>query len=168
MLLPDPATPPLLQLPPAGVPDAPEMAEADQEFLNATITLRLVSLHGASSTLSCHRYATLRSLQREVCSLFAKNYPFCGVSVCIGNQAFSDGDDVPFRCAVDGDTATVIFSRQQSDPSGYDFVQRRRANRVTLADECAFEQQVDSGETELSLEEWIWANRGKQAAFSDR
>ena len=168
MLLPDPATPPLLQLPPAGVPDAPEMAEADQEFPSASVTLRRSSLHGASSTLSCHRYATLRSLQREVCSLFAKNYPFCGVSVCIGNQAFSDGDNVPFRCAVDGDTATVIFSRQQTDPSGYDFVQRRRANRVTLADECAFEQQVDSGETELSLEEWIWANRGKQAAFSDR
>ena len=164
MVLPDPAAPPMLRLPPAIAPkdDAPEMTDV------ATVTLRLVSLQGSSCTLNCHRYATLRSLQREICSLLAKNYPFCGVSVCIGNQAFSDGDNAPFRCAVDGDTATVIFSRQQTDPSGYDFVQRRRANRVTLADECAWEQQVDNGETDLSLEEWIWASRGKQLAFLDK
>ena len=164
MMLPDPAAPPMLRLPPACAPkdDAPEMTDG------ATVTLRLVSLQGSSCTLNCHRYATLRSLQREICSLFAKNYPFCGVSVCIGNQAFSDFEDVPFRCAVGGDTATVIFSRQQSDPSGYDFVQRRRANRVSLADGCAWEQQIDTGETDLSLEDRVWANRGKQAAFSDR
>ena len=165
MLLPDPVVaPPLLQLPPACAPrdDVPEMTDG------ATVTLHFVSLQGASCTLSCHRYATLRSLQRDICSLFGKNYPFCGASVCIGNQAFSDFEDVPFRCAVGGDTATVIFSRQQSEPSGHDFVQRRRTNRVSLADECAWEQQIDTGETDLSLEDWVWANRGKQAAFSDR
>ena len=168
MLLPDPPAPPLLELPPAGAPDVPEMVEAEQELLSATVTLRLVSMQGASSMLRCHRYATLRSLQRDICSLFGKNFPFWGASVCIGNQTFSDGDNAPFRCAVDGDTATVIFSRQQTDPSGYDFVQRRLANRVTLEDECAWEQQVDNGETDLGLEEWIWASRGKQVAFLDR
>ena len=168
MLLPDPAAPPLLQLPPAGAPDDPEMAEADREFLSATVTLRLVSLRGASCTLSCRRDATLRSLQRELCSLFGKNHPFTAASVCIGNQAFSDGDDVPFRLASNDETVSVVFGRQVGDPSGYDVIQRRRANRISLADECAWEQQVDTGETRLSLEEWIRVNRGKQAAFSDR
>ena len=165
MLLPDPVVaPPLLQLPPACAPkhDVQEMTDG------ATVTLRFVSLQGASCTLSCHRYATLRSLQRDICSLFGKNYPFCGASVCIGNQAFSDGDDVPFGSAVDDETVNVIFSRQVADPSGYDFVQRRLANRVTLADECAWEQQTDTGETDLSLEEWVRASRGQQAVFSDR
>ena len=75
---------------------------------------------------------------------------------------------VPFRLASDDETASVIFSRQLSDPSGYDHIHRRRANRVSLADECAWEHQVDAGETDLSLEEWLWANRGRRAALSDR
>ena len=157
MMLSDPPAPPLLRLPPACAPSdgAPEVTEADRQPSNATVAVRLVSLEGATCTLSCHRYATLRALQKQLCSAFAKNYPFTSATVCIDKEAFSDGDDVPFRSAMDHQTATLIFSRQVTDPSGYDEVSRKRGNKITLEHECAWEEARAKGETTLDLEEWL-------------
>ena len=155
MMLSDPPAPPLLRLPPACAPsdEAPEVTEADRQ--PSTVAVRLVSLEGATCTVSCHRYATLRSLQKQLCAAFGKNYPFTSARVCVDKEAFSDGDDVPFRTAVDHQTANVIFSRQVTDPSGYDEVSRKRGNKITLAHECAWEQARAKGETTLDLEEWM-------------
>ena len=155
MMLSDPPAPPLLRLPPACAPsdEAPEVTEADRQ--PSTVAVRLVSLEGATCTVSCHRYATLRSLQKQLCAAFGKNYPFTSARVCVDKEAFSDGDDVPFRTAVDHQTANVIFSRQVTDPSGYDEVSRKRGNKITLAHECAWEQARAKGETSLDLEEWL-------------
>ena len=157
MMLSDPAAPPLLRLPPACAPkdEAAEVAEADRQPSSTTVTVRLLSLEGAACTLSCNRYATLRSLQKQLCSALGKNYPFTSATVCIDKEAFSDGDDVPFRSAVDHQTANVIFSRQVSDPSGYDEIARKRGNKITLEHECAWEQARAKGETALDLEEWL-------------
>ena len=155
MMLSDPPAPPLLRLPPACAPsdEAPEVTAADRQ--PSTVAVRLVSLEGATCTVSCHRYATLRSLQKQLCAAFGKNYPFTSARVCVDKEAFSDGDDVPFRTAVDHQTANVIFSRQVTDPSGYDEVSRKRGNKITLAHECAWEQARAKGETTLDLEEWM-------------
>ena len=159
MMLPDPALPPALQLPPAMA--CSEAPVTEDQRRPSEVTVQLVSLEGATCSLTCRRHATLRSLQRELCSLFGKNFPHMAASVCIGESAFSDFDHVPFRLAADHQTVNIVFSRQQTDPSGYDFIHRSRGDRVSLDDECAWEQLVASGETDLSLEEWCWANRCK-------
>ena len=157
MMLSDPPAPPLLRLPPACAPsdEAPEVTEADRQPPSTTVAVRLVSLEGATCTVSCHRYATLRALQKQLCAAFGKNYPFTSARVCVDKEAFSDGDDVPFRTAVDHQTANVIFSRQVTDPSGYDEVSRKRGNKITLEHECAWEEARAKGETTLDLEEWL-------------
>ena len=157
MMLSDPPAPPLLRLPPAGAPgdEAPEVTEADRKDLGATVTVRLLSLEGASCTLSCSRYATLRSLQKQLCSAFGKNYPFIAAAVCVGKDAFSDFEHVPFRSAVDDQAVSVVFTRQLTDPSGYDDIGRKRGYKVTLEHECAWEQARARGETTLDLEEWL-------------
>ena len=155
MQLPDPAAPPALQLPPAAIQNITPIDESEQ----LDVTLSLVSLEGATSSLKCCRHSTLRSLQRNLCASFGKNYPHTAAAVCIENITYADFDDVPFLATENHQVVNVVFYKQQADPSGYDIILRSPSARISLEEECSWEQQLASGETNLALKDWYWARR---------
>ncbi len=157
MMGPGPADPPALQLPPADCAssdDAPETTEINHP---STVAVTCVSLEGATVHLVVQRQATLRAMQKQLCAAFGNNYPYTAAAVCIGEEAFSDFEDVPFRLASNYETVNVIFTRQISDPSGYVEISSKRANKITLEEECVWEALVAKGETQLELEEWVFS-----------
>jgi hypothetical protein len=160
MMLPDPlAAPPSLQLPPAAsdgdAPDAMEIKPAP----SSTVNVRVVSLQGASVDMTFQRHTCLRAMQKQLCAAFGKNFPYSTAAVCVGNEAFSDFEDIPLRLAEDHQTVSVIFQRQISDPYGYDEIGRKRGNKITLEQECTWEALAASGETTLGLEEWAFSSK---------
>ncbi len=110
MQLPDPAAPPALQLPPAAIQNITPIDESEQ----LDVTLSLVSLEGATSSLKCCRHSTLRSLQRNLCASFGKNYPHTAAAVCIEHVTYADFDDVPFLATVNHQVVNVIFLQATS------------------------------------------------------
>ena len=111
MMLPDPAEPTVLHLPPAAIaPGDGEETVAEKSVPNI-VTANFVSLEGASVDLTFQRQATLRAMQKQLCAAFGKNFPFTAAAVCIGEEAFSDFEDVPFRLASNYETVNVIFTR---------------------------------------------------------
>ena len=130
----DPADPPFLQLSPAALSIGDEAPESVDEPSTA-ICVTFVSMEGATCVLRCQRHATLRSLQRPLCSAFCKNYPYDAANLIVGGQAFSDFDDVPLLTASDYDCANVVFTKQLSDPHGYDQIARKRGNHITLEED---------------------------------
>ncbi len=159
MMGPDPADPPTLLLPPAACAssdDAPETTEINHP---STVAVTCVSLEGATVHLTFQRHTTLRAMQKQLCAAFGKNYPYTAAAVCVGEEAFSDFEDVPFRLASNYETVNVIFTRQISDPYGYVEISRKRSNKITLEEECTWEALVAKGETQLELEEWVFSSQ---------
>ena len=130
----DPADPPFLQLPPAALSIGDGTPESVDEP-SAAVCVTFVSMEGSTCVLRCQRHATLRSLQRPLCSAFCKNYPYNAANLIIGGQAFSDFNDVPLLTAADYDCASVVFAKQLSDPHGYDQISRLRGNKITLEED---------------------------------
>ena len=164
MMLPDPvASPPILQLPPAACATSDDVpADVGAQPPSSMVTVRCVSLEGATVELTFARDTTLRAMQKPLLRAFGKNYPYSSVAACVGEKAFSDFEDLPLRGALPGDTINVVFARQISDPSGYDQIDRKRGkhgNKVSLEDECRWEAQTIAGETDLGLDEWIFSTK---------
>ena len=153
MMHPDPADPPVLQMPPAAA-DGVQQSSA-VEHPSTMVTVTCISLEGASVELNFPRHTTLRAMQKPLCSAFGKNWPYSAAAVCVDEEAFSDFEHVPLRAAKDFDKANVGFTRQISDPYGYDQISRKRGIRITLEDECTWEELATRGETDMDLEEWV-------------
>ena len=117
------------------------------------MAVTFLSLEGVSVILEFPRQATLKAMQKQLCSVFGKNYPYTAAYLCVGAKAYSDFESIPLLEATDHETANVTFVRQVSDPSGYVEVSRKRSNKITLREECAWEDLVAKGETDLDLEE---------------
>ena len=149
MMRPDPADPPAFELPAACSPNG----------YGDTVVVTFISLEGVSVILDFPRRTTLKAMQKQLCSAFGKNYPYTAAYLSIGTKGYSDFDATPLLEAVNGDTANITFVRQIADPSGYVEVARKHANKITLQQECAWEDLVAKGETNLSLEEWIFSAR---------
>ena len=157
MMHPDPADPPKLQLPPAAIPSGNGEGAVAARSTPDTVAVTFVSLEGTCVHLTFQRHTTLKAMQKQLCSAFGKNFPHAAAVLCVGAKAYSDFEDVPLLEAVNHETANVTFVRQLTDPSGYDQISRKRANRITLEEECTWEALVAKGETQLELEEWVFS-----------
>ena len=163
MMHPAPAEPSEQLLPPAVLPLPPgddENEGAEQEpVAGNTVTAIFVSLEGASVDLTFHRCAALRNMQMQLCSAFGKGFAQNAALLCVGEKAFRDFGDVPLRTILEYGTVQVIFEKQTTDPYFFDYLDRRRASNITLEEECLWEHSVSVGETELSLDEWVFSRR---------
>ncbi len=79
--------------------------------------------------------------------------------LCVGAKAYTDFESIPLLEATNHETVNVTFVRQISDPSAYDQISRKRANKITLEEECTWEALVAKRETQLELEEWVFSSQ---------
>ena len=111
-------------------------------------------------TTELPKEATLRDLQRELCSLFKKPFPkqlAKRVSVLEGD--YCDQDDKPFMDVIlDKVSAKVAFAENTTECYFYDMV-HRTGPKATLAEEIAWEEECEKGLTNQSLKEWLASRR---------
>ena len=105
--------------------------------------------------LEVEKRASLRHVQKLLCSIFAERFPCMKASVVVRGEHFASFLDRPFFNCEDGDEIEVAFS-PTDDPFFYD-LNDRSSHKISLEDEMAWEEARASGSTTLDLQAWLRA-----------
>ena len=105
------------------------------------------------------RNICLRDLQRDLCRLYRQRFPKMLAVLEVQGNLFDDFDESPF-VAVQGEQveAAVSFQENKCDPYFFDWIDRRE-QKTSLEEEMQWEEERESGTTDLTLEDWMCARR---------
>ncbi len=112
------------------------------------VRLLLSSLGGGPPVgLDVAATSRLRDLQRVLCVLFRRNFPWHRASVVVGEAAHDHFEAQPFlSCEEEAEVAvTVVFLRNVEDPFFFDAADRR-GPRATVLEEAEWEEAVRAGD----------------------
>ena len=98
------------------------------------------------------REASLRNVQKEICSVFGERFPAMKADIVFGKAVFDSFIDRPFVACADGDVMEVRF-QPSDDPYWYDFADRRMP-KVSVDTDIEKEAAVTGAETSITPVEW--------------
>ncbi len=105
------------------------------------------------------RNICLRDLQRNLCALYKQHFPKMIAILEVQGDIFDGFHQSPFVAAYGEQVeATVSFQENRFDPFFYDWIDRRE-KKISLEEEMRWEEEKESGTTDLSLDDWICARR---------
>eukprot|EP00973_Karenia_brevis_P065758 9139390-Karenia_brevis.AAC.3 len=135
---------------------------------------------GKMHEASIPKLTTLRDLQPCLCAKFNARFPAMQANLEVGGRMFNDFDDMPFAhfwysCQCENPLcdpkaastcakkleACVTFERNTTNPFWFDWIDRR-APKITLAEEVAYDKAAELGETNLSLRAWLQERRASE------
>ena len=147
---------------PAACTVAAQAASSAKEELSAEpadtsdmLTLSFITIGGAGVELSFDRQASLRDMQRTLCKAWRKAFPTCSAALLTQTRAYSELTVHPLLDLKTGDEVTVHFDVQTSDPYLFDQAARDPLARLSLKEEGRFDEESASGQTTLSLRDWL-------------
>ena len=112
---------------------------------------------GVVSDMEIDRVSTLADVQQTLCRMFRKTFPMMKATLALEDHIFDEFIDKPFATCDGGVTFEVAFA-PTDDPFFYDWMDRR-APKVTLEDEIAYDEAVSSGEAVEDLRAWLIKQR---------
>ena len=109
---------------------------------------------GPESLCTVPRASSLGDVQQQLCRIFRRRFPAMkAVLQTAGDVRYDKFLQVPFKNCVEGEIFDVIFA-STDDPYFYDKMDRSWP-KITLEEEVAHDDAVNSGATTEDLETWV-------------
>ena len=110
----------------------------------APMIVILFQCEGDVRPLSVRREATLRDVQKQLCTMFRRPFPKTKCLLDVAGVQYEDFIEKPFEVCVDF-TPCRIYFEPTDDPYFYDLVDRRSTSKLTLHEEL--EMEAEMGDT---------------------
>ena len=118
------------------------------------VSVRLRGGDGPESLCTVPRTSSLGDVQQQLCRIFRRRFPATkAVLQTAGGVRYDEFLQLPFKNCVEGEIFDVIFA-STDDPYFYDKMDRSWP-KITLEEEVAHDDAVNSGATTEDLETWV-------------
>ena len=118
------------------------------------VSVRLRGGDGPESLCTVPRASSLGDVQQQLCRIFRRRFPATkAVLQTAGGVRYDEFLQLPFKNCVEGEIFDVMFA-STDDPYFYDQMDRSRP-KITLEEEVAHDDAVNSGATTEDLETWV-------------
>jgi hypothetical protein len=119
--------------------DAPRIALCP---LFAPMIVILFQCEGDVRPLSVYREATLRDVQKQLCTMFRRPFPKTKCLLNVAGVRYEDFTERPFEDLVVDFTPCRIYFEPTDDPYFYDLEDRRSTSKLTLHEELKMESEM--------------------------
>ena len=108
----------------------------------APMIVILFQCEGVVRPLSVRREATLRDVQKQLCTMFRRPFPKTKCLMDVACVQYEDFIERPFEDIVVDFTPCRIYFEPTDDPYFYDLVDRRSTSKLTLHEELEMESEM--------------------------